>query len=453
MRQAGGEPEGWRRAYVGGSRIAVSRSSPERPSSVEGPRRRAPHRKPKKAARRAGFAGGGIAALLSLAHLTGDALNSMLSALLPTLQGRFSLSETGVAALAATLWFSSSMTQPLFGAVSDRLGRRVVGSAGIIVNTVLLSLIGVVPTVWLLVAVILVGGFGSAALHPVGTGVARLAGGNTGLAIGLFSAGGMIGFAVGPAAILYVVSAFGLGAMPWLMIPGVLIGVLMWFVLPDEEPSGERIAGEIFEHGHGRLFDGRLLFGPVGLLAVAGIFASLSMVTFTSATPLWLVDNGAAADSPLIGWTLGAFSLAAGLGGIASGYLSGRVDRRLLVSGSMIAAMAPLFAVLFLEPGTAGFFLAAALSGGLVYANLPHMILSAQDLAPHAVGTASGMLMGLTMGTAGLLYVGIGKLQEIVGIAPAMGLSYLGMIPAAVLALYVLNRHRDSLGRLDESAG
>ena len=211
---------------------------------------------------RALLGGGGLTALLALAHLSGDALNSMLAALLPTLRDRFGLTETVLALLVAASWLGSSLTQPLFGALADRVGRRVVGSVGVIVNTALLSLVGVVPTVWLLFGVLLVGGFGSAALHPVGTSVARAAGGkNKGLAIGLFSAGGMIGYAIGPVVILYVVSTIGVGATPWLMVPGVLLGVLMWFLVPDEErfpgePSGE----DPLEHGHRKLFDVRLFF-------------------------------------------------------------------------------------------------------------------------------------------------------------------------------------------------
>lgn len=425
---------------VGGSRISNSPSGsvgPAGPPGAEG----------KKATRRAAMAGGGVATLLSLAHLTGDALNSMLSALLPTLQERFGLSATTLALLVATIWFSSALTQPLFGALSDRVGRRVVGSLGVILNTMLLSLVGVVPTLWLLFGVLLVGGFGSAALHPVGTSVARMAGGrNKGLAIGFFSAGGMIGFAVGPVVILYVVSTFGVGATPWLMIPGIVLGVLMWFFLPDEEDHGDGSEDDPLAHGHRKIFDAGLIVGPVGVLALAGIFANLSLVTFHSAVPLWLVsERGFAADAPIIGWTLGAFSLAAGLGGILSGFLSGRLDRRILVSGTMLAAVAPLLATFYFDVGTAPFFLAAALGGGLMYANLPHVILAAQDLAPHAMGAASGMLMGFTSGMAGLLYIGIGKLQEVVGLAPAMALSYLGLIPAALLALYVLGRHRESM--------
>ncbi len=86
-----------------------------------------------------------------------------------------------------------------------------------------------------------------------------------------------------------------------------------------------------------------------------------------------------------------------------------------------------------------------ALAGGLVYASLPHMILSAQDLAPHAMGAASGMLMGFTSGVAGVLYIGVGWLQEAIGLAPAMVSSYLLMLPAALLALHVLTKNRASL--------
>lgn len=388
--------------------------------------------------------GGTVAALLTLAHFFGDSLNSMLSALLPTLQARFDLTGTTLALLVATMWFSSSMMQPVFGALADRVSRRAVASLGVIANAAFLSLIGVVPTVWLLFGILLAGGFGSAALHPVGTSVARMSGGrNKGLAIGLFSAGGMIGFAVGPVVILYVISTFGFGATPWLMVPGVILGALLWFLLPkDEQSSGETPS----KHDHRKIFDSRLLFGPVGLLTVSGILASLSLVNFHSAVPLWLVENrGLAADSPVIGWTLGAFSLAAGVSGVISGALAGRVSRRLLVPGSMLLAVAPLLGVFFLETGSVAFYAAAALGGALMYANLPHMILSAQDLAPQAMGVASGMLMGFTSGVAGVLYVGVGWLQEAVGLAPAMAVSYLAMVPAAILALYVLRRHREAL--------
>jgi MFS transporter, FSR family, fosmidomycin resistance protein len=79
-----------------------------------------------------------------------------------------------------------------------------------------------------------------------------------------------------------------------------------------------------------------------------------------------------------------------------------------------------------------------AAAGALVNAGLPLMVVAAQDLAPHAMGAASGLLMGFTWGTAGLLYVGIGALQELAGIGPAMLVSFLALVPAAYLARRVI---------------
>lgn len=385
--------------------------------------------------RRAGPAGGGLAALLALAHTINDALTAMPTVLLPSLQRRFGLTETALAALVALIWFSSSMTQPLFGAAADRIGRRGLAAGGVVVSSVLFSLIGVLPAAWLLFVVVFVAGLGSAALHPVGSSLARGDGGpRSGLAVSLFSAGGMIGFAVGPIAVLAMVGGLGLGATPWLMVPGLMLGAVLWLALPREAP---------FRGRRHRLVDFGLLHGPVGALVVAGVLADLAFVTFLSAMPLWLVaDQSVAPDAPMIGWTLGSFALAASVGALIAGVLAGRLPRRLLITGSLLLAVAPLLVSLHLPAGSPGSFAMVALGGALVYASFPLMILSAQDLAPGAVATASGMLMGFATGVAGLLYIAVGALQELIGLTTAMSVAYLALLPAAALSFTVLSHHR-----------
>lgn len=95
-----------------------------------------------------------------------------------------------------------------------------------------------------------------------------------------------------------------------------------------------------------------------------------------------------------------------------------------------------------LEPGSMAYFLAVTAAGSLMYAGAPLLVVSAQDLAPHAVATASGMLGGLAAGTAGILYIGIGRLQELIGLAPAMSFTYLMPILGAILAFYVLTQYQ-----------
>lgn len=376
--------------------------------------------------------GSGLVILFAFVHTVSDAITNMLSALLPTIQIRYGLAETSLAFLVATLSFSALVTQPLFGALADRIGHRRIAGLGVILNAILFSLIGIVPNVFLLFGLILIGGLGSAALHPAMASMARLAGGKKGeLAVGLFSAGGTIGIALGPIVVMLLVANRGLSFTPWLMIPGILLGTFMLFATLEEVQPAKGVPDKRFDFG--------LIAGPVGLLAMTGILSNVAFVTFTSAMPLWLVhEHDLPRTSTLIGWTLSLFSLAAALGGIAGGMLSNRLGARRLIVSSLLLALLPLYSIFFLQPGSSIYFVMVALAGALVNAGMPMLIVSAQDLAPKAAATAAGMLMGFSAGMAGLVYVGIGWLQEGIGLAPAMATGYLALIAGAVLAAIVI---------------
>jgi MFS transporter, FSR family, fosmidomycin resistance protein len=385
----------------------------------------------------------GISALLIVVHATNDAFAGMLAALLPTFQIRFGLTETALAALVATLSFSSSMTQPFFGALADTFGRRRLAAIGVATCSALLSLMAVAPSPWLLVALLLVGGLGSAAFHPAGTGIARAIGGRRrGLVMAVFSAGGTVGLALGPLLIGALVMRERLDLSPWLMLPGLAgAAALLWFVPP--QPTTPRL-------GRAPLLDLSLLRGPVGALCAAGILRSISYATFVNATPLWLVtQRGIAPDSPIIFWSLTTFSLAAGAGGLVAGALERRWSRPVLISGSMLAALVPLGLVFVTVPGSFAYFACVAFAGAAVNAGLPLMVVAAQDLAPHAVGAASGFLMGFTWGAAGVIYIAVGALQEAIGVGPAMAVAYLMMLPGAALATVVLRRHHHTFAAAD----
>lgn len=377
----------------------------------------------------------GLVILFALVHTVSDAVTNMLSALLPTIQTRFALTETTLALLVATLSLSALVTQPLFGALADRVGHRRIAVLGVLLNAILFSLIGSVPDANFLFGLILVGGLGSAALHPAIAGMARAAGGQKPeLAVGLFSAGGTLGIAVGPILVMILLANLGLSFTPWLMIPGLLFGVLLFVLSPDDIPSARSAPAKVL--------DLRLLLGPVGLLALIGILGNVAFVTFTRAMPLWLVHtHGLASDSSLIGWTLSAFSLSAAVGGIGGGMLSILLGVKRMIIGSLLLASLPLYSIFILTPGTFFYFVAVTLAGALVNAGMPMLIVTAQDLSPKAAATASGMLMGFSAGIAGLVYVLIGQLQASLGLAPAMGIVYVSLFAGAILATVAIKPH------------
>lgn len=378
------------------------------------------------------IAGGSIAVLLALTHAVNDTLTAILGALLPTLEVKFAANPLVLALLVAAFSISSSASQPFLGALADRIGLRQVAAVGVAVAAVTLSLVGVAPTITLLIVLLVLGGLGSAALHPISTSiVGSSTSKNPSLAVGLFTAGGMIGFAVGPILILAMVSRFGTGVTPWLMVPGVLLAILLYALLPDFEPHAIR--------GTRRLIDRRAFNRPTTILTFASAMVSLAFITFTSAVPLWLVqENGLPTDAPLLGLALGSFSVAAALGAVVGGVLAPRVGTITTTVVSLLAAVTA-FSVLLLVPAGTGTLIAGAITGFMLYASQPLLIVAAQALAPHAPTAAAGLVIGIGTGIAGLLYVGSGALQSIIGLAPAMQLNILLLIPAALLAAIGLN--------------
>src|SRR5918995_5308184 len=255
--------------------------------------------------RKPGILGGTtLAVFMTLVHTVNDAITAIFGALLPTLQVRFEAGPMALALMIAVFWIASSVTQPVFGALGEDVGLRLIGCVGVLMASTFLSLIGVASELWLVFVLLVIGGLGSAALHPIGTTIAGSQATNATLGVGLFTAGGMVGFALGPVVILYVVSTYGIDATVLLAVPGLVLGAAVGLLLPRWEPHPRRPLR--------RLFDLRLARGPVGALAVASMFSALAFITFTGSIPLWLVhEHSYRPDAAVIGGdlpTLGVMS-------------------------------------------------------------------------------------------------------------------------------------------------
>lgn len=372
------------------------------------------------------LAGAGISILLAVVHAANDLLMATVGVLLPTIQARFDASTTDLAALVAVMTVSSSAPQPLIGAVAERLGLRRVIASGVAVAAVSMSLVAVAPSMEALALFLVVGGLGSAALHPiatsiVGSPVAR----NAGVAVGLFTAGGMMGFALGPAAILWFVRGFGVEATIWLMIPGLVGAAVLWRWLPDWAPhsASTRTGWHALHHALPRLVR----------LVVVSVLVGLVFLTVTSTVPLWLVAvHGLRADDSLLGWVLGALALAAGAGAVAGGAVGGKVGYRAATTGSLLLAAPAMLALVWLPVGAASVG-AAAMTGALLYVSQPLLVVRAQELVPEAPAAAAGLVVGLGTGLSGALYVLMGTAQATVGLGGSLMLAVV-LLPLAVVA-------------------
>ena len=94
--------------------------------------------------RKPGILGGTtLAVFMTLVHTVNDAMTAILGALLPTLQVRFDAGPTALALMIAVFWIASSVTQPVFGALGEDVGLRLIGCVGVLMAPTFLSLIGV----------------------------------------------------------------------------------------------------------------------------------------------------------------------------------------------------------------------------------------------------------------------------------------------------------------------
>jgi MFS transporter, FSR family, fosmidomycin resistance protein len=364
-------------------------------------------------------------ALLSSGHLATDFANGALPALLPFLRDRFSLSYTAVGGIVLASQASSSLIQPLFGLWSDRRGAMWLLPAGVALGGVGIALAADAPSYWLVLLLVLVAGLGSAAFHPEGSKFAGFVSGRkraSGMA--WFSIGGNLGFALGPVTATAVIAALGLRgglllALPCLVVAAAILAgssYLRGFV--PARSAAQALAG----NDDARAM--KLLLGVIALRSVAWF----GLITFV---PLWEVSLG---HSKAHGNHLLALMLfTGGIGTLLFGPLADRVGLRAVLLGSVVAT-GPLMLVFLVVGGIPG-GIALALVGVCVVGTFGVTMVMGQEYMPRHIGTASGLVIGLSVGLGGVAAVGLGKLADATSLRTALYTAAAAPLLAVLFAL------------------
>ena len=350
--------------------------------------------------------------LVVLAHLVVDASQNILPVVLPLLVDRFQLSYGQVGAVAALLNISSSVIQPAFGWIADRWTTRWLMPVGIAWTGLLMGLVGLVPSYPLLLLLTVGTGLGTAAFHPAAAiAAARASGPRRGLGMSLFSAGGNLGFAVGPVAAAWLMASFGLPGTLAVFFPGLLTATAFWAWRDSFETAPLRRSGAAEGEPPSPIPWVRL--GTLCLLITLRSWGYSGLVIFI---PLLLREQGV--SLPAAGWALFVFLFAGALGGLAGGYLSDHWGRQRIIAGSLLA-FPGLMAAAILTPGPLRFPL-LALSGGMLLASFAVTTVFAQELLPRHLGLASGLTLGLAFGAGGVGVGLSGLLADLVGLAASV---------------------------------
>lgn len=371
-------------------------------------------------------------AFLATVHFFNDSYASFLPPLLPLLMQRRDLSITSATLLVSLFTFSSSITQPVFGYLADRVTRRYFVVMAPILSALFMSSIGVATSYRMLAFTLLIGGLGIAAFHPQTVSLAGLAsGGRRGLGVSLFISGGTIGYALGPLWIVSLVMVMGLESSQLAAIPGlVFVAFLLGGGVLREKVENRREKLSLIKS-----------FGPhsraIGLLFVVVVLWTVVRTGFISLLPILYAQRGHTLLSG--GGIITIFVISGALGGIVGGHLSDRVGRKAVIRITLVLCVPFLYG--FVKASGPLSVVLLALAGMFLNANASVVVAMAQELIPENVGTASSIVMGLAWGIGGLLVVFFGMAAEQWGTAAA--LTTLSVIPlvASFCAFFLPEAH------------
>ena len=367
-------------------------------------------------------------ATLSAGHLFTDVAQGSVPALLPFLIVKDHLSYAGASALILAATIASSVIQPVFGHLSDRRSLPWLMPLGPVLGGVGVALAAVAPTYGLTVAAVVVSGIGVAAFHPEGSRFANyVSGARRSSGMSLFSVGGNVGFALGPALVTPLVLAFGLSGTLLVIVPTTLMG----FVLVRELPRLNTFRVDLATTRAATTEPDA--WRPFTLLA--GVIALRSFVYFGFITfiPLYFIHDlhtgrgvaGAALTVMLVGGAIGT---------LVGGQLADRFGRRSVLIGSM--AVLPFLTVGFLLSPPALAMLFAAVAGAATIATFAVTIVMGQEFLPGRIGVASGVTIGLSVGMGGVAAPLLGILADADGLRSVFELII--VFPLAALALSLL---------------
>jgi MFS transporter, FSR family, fosmidomycin resistance protein len=373
-------------------------------------------------------------AVLSAGHLFTDVSQGSVPALLPFLIAHDHLNYASASALVLAATISSSVIQPLFGHLSDRLSLPWLMPLGPALGGLGISLVGVAHSYGLIFGLIVLSGVGVASFHPEGSRFANyVSGARRASGMSLFSVGGNVGFALGPVLVTPLVLGFGLPGTLFVLIPTwAAAAVMVW-----ELPRLRRFRTDV-KAGRVQRTQTREEWRPFTVLA--GVIALRSFVYFGMVTfiPLYYVHvlhaGKAVGNSALTAMLLGG-----AVGTLTGGPLADRFGRRAVLIGSMLSLPPLIGAFLLCGPGVG--LVVVALVGAATIATFAVTIVMGQEYLPGRLGVSSGVTIGLSIGLGGVGAPLLGLLADAHGLRAAFEVMAVLPLLALVLAL-ALPRHR-----------
>lgn len=355
--------------------------------------------------------------LLASGHLLNDFYCNFLPILLPLLTLRLDLSLTMSGLLVMLLSVTANVLQPFLGYLMDKYNLNRLLLLAIPFGAVCICSAGYIKNTPMLFLAVGLSGIATAVYHPLGSSLLSKAAvpERLGLALSLFVAGGNIGFALAPLALVWFTTAYSLEALPLLILPSLFLSLLyyqarLYQLSTTTSPSGSAAERKSLSE---------LLKNPalLKLNAAMGLRA-WTHVAVSTLLPLLLISHGN--DPVTAGIMLTLFLIGAALGGLVGGFCSDRFGNKTVIVTALTLGILPTGIFFLLDPGSPLALICLFFCGAGLQAPQPSSLLWAQKLLPGHAGIASGMMMGLSFGLGGIGTAITAAAGDSFGLSPAL---------------------------------
>jgi FSR family fosmidomycin resistance protein-like MFS transporter len=375
--------------------------------------------------------------ILSLSHVLVDITGTALPALLPFLKEALTLSYTQVGAVIMVANLTSSIIQPCFGYVSDRVELKWLLPASTAVIFIGFSLIGLAPSYLVLLFFVAAGGAGVAFYHPEGFKMMHyLSGVRKATGMGFFQVGGNLGMAFGPLFMTYAVQVAGLhGTLLFLIVGLPMVGIL---VLSLKQLALGVQNGKSTQQGQttsrqegqtkGAWISMSLLIAAVTLRSTA----HMGLITFVPFYYISVLQG----DALTAGKLVFAFLMGGALGTMVGAMIADRIGHKLYFILSLAFSVPLLF--LFLHVSGPWVFVVLFIVGAVLISSFSVTIVMGQAILRDRLGMASGLMLGFVIGVGGVGAGLLGIVADSWGIITVIRL--IVIMPAVALLPILLMR-------------
>lgn len=293
----------------------------------------------------------GALACLSLAMLLASLGTSIANVGLPSLVLAFDTSFQAVQWVVLAYLLAITAAVVSVGRFGDRIGRRRLLLAGLLLFTLACALCGSAPSLGLLIAARALQGVGAAVMMAMSMALAgeTISRERTGRVMGLLGTMSALGTALGPAVGGLLIAGAGWRALFWVMVPlGLLVFTLAArYLSADRPPQAENVRIKLFS----------LLRNPPLVAALAmSLLVSAVMMTTLVVGPFYLT-HAVGLDPAWMGLAMALGPCASALSGVPAGRLTERFGSGPMTRAGLLAmgAACLLLALTPLKLGAAGY--------------------------------------------------------------------------------------------------